>query len=124
MASLSKRQETAQDLCLELHKLGGVVINSMPLDPDAKGLRVQILDTDRDKVITALCEKGWLPSLLQSHPRFTPNGLLPASLYQVDIPRERTTVPDDRPKVALSEPAKREKTPLEVEQMRRYLGWS
>jgi hypothetical protein len=108
-----------------LERLGGCwVVSPMPLDPDAKGLRVQILDVDCDRIVTAICAAGWIPARLQSHPRFvTGGGLVPASLYEIDIPRERQPVVDSGPKVVPSEPAKREKTPHEVQAVRRYLGW-
>jgi hypothetical protein len=36
---------------------------------------------------------------VQRHPRFTPNGLIPAYLYEVVIEKDRQPVPDDRPKI-------------------------
>jgi hypothetical protein len=119
---MNSRQEKAQDLARELGRMGAFVVNAMPLDPDAKGLRVQILDADRDRIVTALCEWGWLPAMLQAHPRFAPGGLLPASLYEIPIPKERPPIVDDRPRVS-GEFAKQEKTEREVAALRKYFGW-
>jgi hypothetical protein len=109
---LTERQDKAKHLADELEKLGGCwVITPLPLDPDTKGLRVQILSTDRDRVITALCEARWNPIYLQQNPRFTTNGgLVPGFLYEVEIPKERQPIVDDTPKIPsdAAELAKRE----------------
>lgn len=126
---LSDRQQKAQDLAREMGKMPGVaVVNPMPLDDSARGLRVQILDTARDQVIETLCGWGWLPTFLQSHPRFCPGGLKAASLYEIVIERERAAVPD-RPKIPreVTELAEREaktRANAEIEGYKKYFGWT
>jgi hypothetical protein len=123
MAPLSARQEKARDLADSLGRMAGVwVVSPLPLDDGARALRFQVLDRERDKVVIKLCKKGIIPNLVQGHPRFTPNGLIPASLFEVEIERERQSVPTDGPKIS-GELAKQEKTPAEVAAVRRYLGW-
>jgi hypothetical protein len=108
---MNKRQEKAEELARWLGQMSGVwTISPMPLDGDTRTLRFQVLDFERDSVVTELCAGGWIPSLVQGHPRFTPNGLMPASLFEVEIPKERPPVVDDRPKIPseIAELAKRE----------------
>jgi hypothetical protein len=120
---MNARQKKAEDLARELGKMPGCwVVSPLPLDDDARGLRVQILDSERDKVITTLCEWKWLPAMVQNHPRFCPDGLKAASLFEVEIPKERQSVLPDSPKVS-GELARREKPNVETEAIRRYLGW-
>jgi hypothetical protein len=110
MAILSERQKKAHVLARELARCPGCwVITPLPLDPDARGLRVQILDTERDNVISELCEGGWIPNLVSAFPRFTSKGLVAASMYEVLIERERQPVPEG-PKVSseVAEQANRE----------------
>jgi hypothetical protein len=125
---MNERQQKARDLARELELMGAWCLTPLPLSDDAKGLRVQILDTERDKVITELCAAGWLPTFLQGHPRFTPGGLIPASLFEIAIERERQLVSDDRPKVPndIAEFAKREekrKTDATIAAFKKHIGW-
>jgi hypothetical protein len=108
--ALTERQQKAQDLARDLEQMGAWCLTPLPLDPDAKGLRVQILDADRDRVVTAICEAHYIPSKMQAHPRFTTSGLIPASLFEIAIEKERPSIVDDRPKVSsdIAEAAKRE----------------
>jgi hypothetical protein len=123
MAVLNKRQERAALLSRELERMDGVwAISPLPLDDGARGLRFQVLESERDNVVRELCQASWIPTFVQNHPRFTPGGLKPAYLYEIVIEKERQPVPDS-PRVS-GELAKREKTPAEVQHMRRYLGWS
>jgi hypothetical protein len=123
MAPLNERQKKAQRLAAELGRCSGTwVITPLPLDDSARALRFQVLESERDAVISELCGANWIPAFVQNHPRFTPGGLKPAYLYEIVIEKERQPVPDS-PRVS-GELAKREKTPAEVQHMRRYLGWS
>lgn len=88
------------------------------MDDTAK-LKVQILDSESDRVVTALCELGFLPARQGVHYRVTANGLVPASLYEIDLPRERQAIPD---RVIRGEIAERQKTQSEVDAVRRHLG--
>jgi hypothetical protein len=108
---MNPRQQKAQDLVDWLGQMSGVWVTSpMPLNDDTRALRFQVLDSERDSVVTELCAGGWIPSLVQGHPRFTPAGLVAASLYEVVIEKERQSVPDDRPKIPseITEQAQRE----------------
>lgn len=108
MAPLSKRQETAQALTIELQKMGASVISPLPLDENSK-LKFQMLDAERDKVITQLCEWGWIPAHVSPLPRVTTNGLVAASVYEIDLPRPRLTVCDDTIKGELATESKAER---------------
>jgi len=54
-------------------------------------------------------------------PRICTTGLIAAGLWEIDIPKPRQDVVDDRPRVQ-GEIASREKSSYEVEQVLRYLG--
>jgi hypothetical protein len=96
MALLSQRQQTARALADELSKLGAFVLNPMPLD-DNKRLRIQILECDRNKVFQAVSDYGFgVPAFVNMQPRITYNGMALAAVYEIDLPRERQPVPDDR----------------------------
>jgi hypothetical protein len=124
MAVLTERQTKAAQLAAELGRCRGTwVVSPLPLNDDSRALRFQVLDSERDSVVTELCAAGWIPSFVQAHPRFAPSGLIPASLFEVIIDKDRYPVPPDTPKVS-GEIGKREKTPAEVEAIHRYLGWS
>jgi hypothetical protein len=120
MALLTERQRTADALMHELHRLGAWVTNPLPLRDDER-LRFQILDTDRPQILEKLSQWGWGPTLVGNAPRITSQGMQAATLYELDLPRDRQLVADDR--MIQREPAiKTEKSSLEVEQVLRYLG--
>jgi hypothetical protein len=119
--ALTDRQRTAESLAREISQLGAWCISAMPLD-DCNKLRFQVMDTDRDAIITKLASWGWLPAPCGPLPRVTPKGMLGATIYEIDLPRDRPPVADDR--IIHGEiAADRKKTSVEVEGMRRYLGW-
>jgi hypothetical protein len=120
---MNSRQKKAALLAEELESMDGVwVVNAMPLRDDARGLRVQILNECCPETLKTLREANWASNLIGSFPRFTPAGAQPASLFEVIIEKDRIPVPTDCPRVS-GEIGKREKTPAEVEHIRRYLGW-
>ena len=47
-----------------------------------------------------------------------------ASVYEIDLPRDRQPVVDDRPITGELATEGKRKTPEEVLQMRKYLGWA
>jgi hypothetical protein len=111
MAPLTERQKKAQRLAAELGRCPGCwAVSPMPLADDARGVRFQLLDANRDEVISELCGAGWVPNLVSAFPRFTSAGLVPASMYEVDIPQERHPIVDNLPKVSteMAEAARRE----------------
>src|SRR5262245_51430610 len=91
MAPLSERQQTAEALMHELHRLGAFVINPMPLRPEDK-LRFQVLMPAVESVLAKLAEWNWSP-VLQSHGlRFTPQGAKSCITYEIHIPADRPEV--------------------------------
>jgi hypothetical protein len=124
MALLSERQQTAQMLAREINHMGAWCVSPLPLDDSAR-LRFQVLDSDRQKVLEILSSWNWSPTFCGTTPRICPDGWKLASVYEIDLPRERQTVADDRiPHGEVSSPGERRKTPEEVLHMRRYLGWT
>src|SRR5262249_17353753 len=95
MAPLTERQQTAEALMHELHRLGAFVVNPMPLRSDDK-LRFQVLTPAVESVLAKLAEWNLSP-VLQSHGlRFTPQGAKPCITYEIRIPADRPVVVDDR----------------------------
>jgi hypothetical protein len=115
---MNKRQQQADFIAREIARMGAWCINPMPLDDDAK-LRFQVLDTDIDKVVRMLCESGFLPARLQVHYRVTTSGLVPATLFEIDIPHERQPIPDRK---IYGEVEERKKTASEVAAVMKHLG--
>ena len=121
---MTPRQQKAAAIARALRRDFGEdaqVINSLPLD-DAQQLRIQIIDTKRDAVVTALCEWGWHPQYLQIHHRVSSAnyGLVPAAIYEVRIEEERSPVHDDR-KIR-GDIAERRKSDAELDAMKRAMG--
>jgi len=119
-AVLTERQQLARTLANELGKMSNVWVTSpLPLD-DHKKLRMQIADTARNEVIQVLKDWGWDPQFVSILPRVCPTGLMGACIYEVDLPRPRQAVVDDR-KIH-GEIATPKKTSVELEGIRKYLG--
>src|SRR5262245_20572282 len=116
MAVLSERQQKAQALARELGSLEGVwIVNPMPL-PDHSKLRVQILDTVRNRVVQMLKDAGYEPQFVTILPRIHNVQFdVGAAVYEIDLPRERQPVPQ-------GELAKPETTDIEREGVLKYLG--
>lgn len=100
--------------------MGAAVVNPMPLD-DKATLRFQVMDTDRDAVISKLASWDWSPVPVSALPRITPRGMQAAMLYEINLPPDTPAVVDDR--AIHGELAERKKTSVEVEALRKYLGW-
>jgi hypothetical protein len=94
---LSERQQLARSLAYELGKLNGTwVINPMPLDENAN-LRIQVLECDRNEVFGAIQNWGFgTPRFVSMTPRITHNGMAIAAVYEIDLPRTRQAIVDDR----------------------------
>jgi len=112
MAPLTERQQTAEALMHELHRLGAFVVNPMPLRPDDK-LRFQILTPAVESVLAKLAEWNWSPALQSHGLRFTPRGAEPCVTYEIPIPADRPVVVDDR--TVKGEIASDKKTNAELE---------
>ena len=121
MAPLSERQQQAQAIASELAKLGAWCISPMPLD-DKQPLRWVVLDCDRDAIMEKVSSWGWSPILKNTCPRFTARGPVPATTYEIDLPRPRQVVVDTRiiPRSEVEEERRQSKD--EVAAMRRHLG--
>jgi hypothetical protein len=48
------------------------------------------------KLLRSLAQWNWTPVFVSSLPRVNFDGMKPASLYELDLPRERQPVVDDR----------------------------
>jgi len=119
MAVLSNRQQLAKRLAVELDKMDGAFVTSpMPLDEQAK-LRVQIKDMDKNRILQWLKDLGWNPVCISVLPRICNTGLIAACLYEIDLPRERQPIYDDRIQGELA--TKREMS-VEEKGMRKALG--
>src|SRR5262249_15765168 len=115
------RQRTAQALSHSINAMGAWVTSPLPLDDKAR-LRFQVLDTDRERVIEKLSSWDWSPVPVSFLPRISPAGMQPATLYEIHLPPDPAAVVDER-KMIPGEVAERKKTSVEVEALRKYLGW-
>src|SRR5262249_35665477 len=119
MAPLTERQKTAQALAREILAMGAWVTSPLPLDDKAR-LRFQVMDRDRDQVIERLSSWDWSPAFVGILPRITPRGMEAATLYEINLPPDTPVVID---RMIRGEVAERKKTSVEVEALRKYLGW-
>ena len=96
---LTERQQRAQVLARELEKLEGVWVTSpLPLD-DSKRLRVQVLDSERNEVTQTIRDWGYEPVCCGVLPRVHHAGaFLGACIWEIDLPRPRQQVVNDRPR--------------------------
>jgi len=85
---LSERQQTARALAREIEAAGAWVTSALPLD-DQQRLRLQILDSDRNRVAQQIRDLGFEPMFVSILPRVHPTGLLAACIYEIDLPRRR-----------------------------------
>src|SRR5262245_46978644 len=119
MALLNERQEKAAALARELGKIDGVWVTSpLPLNDHAK-LRLQIREIDRNHIVQMLKDWGWDPVFLSVLPRICTTGLIGACVYEIDLPRARQDVVDDRIHGEIARP---EKTDVERRGILKYLG--
>src|SRR5262245_33291564 len=118
MALLTERQQQAQALAHEIQRMGGFVINPMPLDNKAR-LRFQVLLEHRDEVLERLSSWNWHPIYCNNLPRICPDGMKAAWVYEIDLPPERQPVFDDR----ISGEIGRTKTTPEVQAFLDHIGW-
>jgi hypothetical protein len=119
---LSERQKTAAAIAGELHRLGAWVVSPMPLD-DKQALRWVVVDADREAVLGKVVGWGWSPILKNTVPRFTARGPVPATCYEIDLPREHQVVVDTRiiPRSENVEQERRQSA-AELKAMRKHLG--
>ena len=121
MAVLTNRQQLARRLVDELSRFDDVWVTSpLPLR-DGDRLRLQIADRVRNEMIQILKDWGYDARFVSVLPRICPTGLQAACLWEVDFPGDRQPIIDDRQTIT-GEIAKPEKTSVELEGMRKYLG--
>jgi hypothetical protein len=122
---LSERQQLARSLACELGKLNGAwIINSMPLDENAK-LRIQVLECDRNTVFQAVQDWGFeIPAFVSMQPRVTHNGMALACVYEINIPKPQQAIIDDRriPTDEIADPQKKAAMERETMLMRKACG--
>ena|SRR5262245_892783 len=119
MALLNERQEKAAALARELGKMDGTwVVSPLPLD-DTRKLRLQISDIERNRVLQVIRDWGWDPVFVSVLPRICTTGLIGACVYEIDLPRARQDVVDDRIHGEIARP---EKTDVERRGILKYLG--
>jgi hypothetical protein len=93
---LSERQQKAQDLSRAINGMdGATVISPLPLHDDAR-LRIQVLDSHKDEVFQKLTEWGWDCVLVGTFPRVCFDGMKAANAYEIDLPKPRQPVFDNR----------------------------
>jgi hypothetical protein len=93
---LSERQQLAKRLADELDAMDSVWVTSpLPLDDNAK-LRLQVKDVARNEVTQLLKDWGYEPVFVSILPRVCVTGLIAASLWEIDLPKPRQNILDDR----------------------------
>jgi len=118
MEWLSERQQKARRLAAWIEKLGGFVVSPLPL-ANGYRLRFQLLDVDRPRVFQALRDENWEPILCGSNMRVFHDGMRFVVNVEVDVPGETRVASTDRPFGEIAAP---EKTDLEREGIKKYLG--
>jgi hypothetical protein len=93
---LSERQQLAKRLADELGAMNSVWVTSpLPLDDNAK-LRLQVKDVARNEIIQLLRDWGYEPQFVSILPRICTTGLIAAGLWEIDLPKPRQNILDDR----------------------------
>jgi hypothetical protein len=121
MALLSERQQTAAALAREIQQMGAWVTSPMPLDDWAK-LQFQVLDSNRQQVLEKLSSWDWTPTWCSNLPRVCTDGWKLASVYEIDLPRERQPVATDRHSGEIANREEEKKNAMQVALMRKHLG--
>jgi len=117
---LNNRQQLAAAMARELGQMKTAwVVSPLPLD-DSKKLRVVIADITRNEIVQKIRDWGYEPICIGVAPRFDVAGMVAATAYEVDPPRERQPIVDDRK--IYGEVAERKKSPSEAEAVLRHLG--
>jgi len=120
MTLLNERQQTARALAQHIDDLGGAWLTSaLPLDDQARALRLQILDSDRNRVVQSIRDLGFEPVLCGALPRIHPTGVRAACAYEISLPQARQPVVDDR---IQGELAKKEPMSEEMKGFLKYFG--
>jgi hypothetical protein len=91
-----------------------MVMLRLPTKPDTR----KTIDTQAH---TGPASWNWSPALVGFHPRITSRGMEPATLYEISLPPDTPAVVDDR--LIRGDLAERQKTAVEVEALRKYMGW-
>src|SRR5262245_22706226 len=117
--TLTPRQATAERLMRWLQGLGAFVTNPMPLDPGQRSLRFDVLNNDRERILTELRKQDWAPTTGVVHMRFHRDTLVPCTSFEIALPLDPPVVQD---RTIRGEIATKEKPSAELEGMKKYLG--
>src|SRR5262245_33193048 len=123
--ALTERQQTAERLMRWLQGKGmnAFVTNPMPLDPGQPGLRFQVLNEDRDVVLSKLREQDWAPIFLSINLRVCVDGVLrPCTTYQLDLAREQPVAQDRIIRGDVVDPAKKAADKASIEEWHRSIS--
>ena len=121
-ALLNKRQQIARAIAQELNnKFSDCwVLNALPLD-DGQRLRIQIMPPVNE-VVQFLRDVGHQPIFVSMLPRVMLNGSMPMTeIYEVDLPQERTCVPNDL--IQGERSTGKKEVDAEMEGFRKYFGF-
>ena len=90
--TLTERQQLAQALADQLHKLGVRCTSPLPLE-ETKNLLFDVLNDERDAIISKLASWGWHPKPCNSSMRFVRQGMghVPAAstIFELALPPSR-----------------------------------
>src|SRR5215470_17173716 len=116
--ALSPRQQTAEKLMCWLQGMGAFVTNPMPLDPGQQ-LRFDVLNPDRERVLTELRKQDWAPTTGVVHLRFHHDALVPCTTFEIALPLDQPMVQDRTIRGEIVDPAKRAAEKASIEEWHR-----
>jgi hypothetical protein len=121
MGLLSERQQRARAIADELQAQGATITSALPLE-DGQPLRFWVDDYKKKRALQALADAGYAPIFLGMTPQVDTASykMSLVNSFLVELPAERQVVHDSQ--TIRGEIAKPEKTDVEREGMRRYLG--
>jgi hypothetical protein len=92
VAVLTENQKVVQALTDELHRLGAFVVSW----PGSERLRFQVLSPQCESTLQKLRDLGFESVFCNSGLRFVRNAAEPCNTYEIDLPKPRQPVADDR----------------------------
>jgi hypothetical protein len=98
MPLLSERQQTAAALCREIQRMGGHVVNPMPLR-DGEQLRFHVPSASRNQILEKMSSWNWSPQFCGMTTHYVSGSYAVDSLcsvYEIDLGKEATPIPTER----------------------------